>query len=97
MKFKLTEEQKKYFLEIGYSEEDFQQLAMAMCKKYTTYELEDKKGNKPTKISKEEAIQILGEETYLSGIARSAFHWSSVRDNAEGNLSVRFDSSKLIK
>jgi len=48
------------------------------------------------KISREDAIKILGMETYLSGIARSAFHWNSVRDSENGE-SVYFDSSKLFK
>jgi len=48
------------------------------------------------KISREDAIKILGMETYLSGIARSAFHWSACRENEKGDI-VSFDSSKLFE
>jgi hypothetical protein len=47
------------------------------------------------KISQEKALEILGREEYLSGISRSAFHWSAVRDN--NGETVYFDSSKLFE
>lgn len=37
-----------------------------------------------------------GTETYLSGIVRSAFHWSVVRETEDGRR-VYFDSSNLFK
>lgn len=36
-------------------------------------------------------------EVYLSGISRSAFHWSSVRETKTEGMSVYFDSSKLFR
>lgn len=68
---KLTEEDKKMLLSWGFTEDDFWQIAEAIHKSKTKYELGD------TPISREEAIRLLGREKYLSGIARSAFHHSS--------------------
>lgn len=48
------------------------------------------------RISRKKAIELLGQKTYLSGIARSAFHWTSCRLDADGN-EILFDSSKLFK
>ncbi|AAK79136.1 hypothetical protein BJV85_002835 [Clostridium acetobutylicum] len=41
------------------------------------------------------ALEVLGRKTYLSGICRSAFYWSAVRNN--NSEEVYFDSSKLFK
>ena len=43
------------------------------------------------KIGVKKAIEILGRETWISGLCRSAFHCSSCRDGVE------FDSSKIFK
>ncbi|MFD1736200.1 hypothetical protein ACFSCX_06435 [Bacillus salitolerans] len=85
---KLTSEDKELLLKWGFPEKDFYQIEVATRK--TTYELDDKK------ISAKEALEILGRETYLSGISRSAFHWSSCRENEKGQI-VYFNSSKLFK
>ena len=37
------------------------------------------------------AIEILGRKEFLSGLARSTFHWDSQRGD------VSFDSSKLFE
>ena len=85
---KLTHEGKELLTEWGHKEENFNQIERATTK--TTYEMN---GNK---ISANKALEILGRETYLSGISRSAFHWSACRDNGKGQT-VYFDSSKLFK
>jgi hypothetical protein len=87
MKLKLTKEDKKTLNEWGYPEKDFSQIERATIK--TTYEMDERK------ISLNEALDILGRETYLSGISRSAFHWTSYRKNEKGQ-GVHFDSSKLF-
>lgn len=60
-------------------------------------------------VSKETAMQILGRQTFLSGIARSAFHFTSSREPDKADFicledgrtvkyqSVHFDSSILFK
>ena len=47
-------------------------------------------------ISQKKAIELLGRESFLSGIARSAFHWSAVR-HINDNEYIYFDSSKFFK
>lgn len=86
--FKLTDEDKQILREWGYPEEDFPQIEEAARR--SRYEIENKK------ITCQAAIGILGREKFLSGIARSAFHWTSVRESEDGRY-VFFDSSILFK
>lgn len=90
---KLIKEDKESLLKNGYTEKDFPQIEAAMLKKNTKYKLNDKL------ISREEAIAILGREKYVSGISRSAFHWSAVRQVKEGSYEelIYFDSSNLFR
>lgn len=87
---KLTKVDKEYFREIGHFESDFAQLEKATTK--TKYTINYKK-----KISTTKAIELLGREKYLSGISRSAFHWSSSRQIGNTTDVVVFDSSALFK
>ena len=84
---KLTSEDKKILKNWGYKSSDFKQIERATSK--TEYELNDEK------ITLTEALEVLGREEYLSGIARSAFHWSACRENEKGQT-VYFNSSKLF-
>lgn len=84
---KLTDMDKKIFNTLGHPEKDMEQIEKAITK--TIYMLNDKE-----KISYREAIKVLGREKFLSGIGRSAFHWSALQTN--GNHVVSFDSSKLF-
>lgn len=70
----------------GFSIEDIEQIKTAIGK--TTCKYKDKK------ISANKAVELLGRETFLSGISRSAFHWNCSREN-NGNY-VYFDSRKLF-
>ena len=109
---KLTEEDKKQLRESGYTKRDFAQIERAMQKSKTKYEAENLLTGEVKRISREEAIQILGREEWLSGISRSAFHWTATRDNMRGyfkpksadyvvtqkpTYTVYFDSSNLFK
>jgi hypothetical protein len=85
---KLTIKDKELLLKWGYEEEHLKQIERATTK--TIYKMDRKK------ISANEAIDILGRETYLSGISRSAFHWTACRDNGKGKT-VYFDSSRLFQ
>ena len=85
---KLTSEDKKILTNWGYLEADFAQIERAINK--TIYTMNG------MKITADQTVEILGKETYLSGISRSAFHWSCGRENKEGQY-VSFDSSKLFK
>ena len=90
---KLTGEDKALLRQYGYADEDFPQIELAMQARYTKYKL----GN--TAISRERALGLLGRRKYLSGIARSAFHYTAARivgDDEESGV-VYFDSSRLFK
>ena len=92
---KLTKEDKKLLKDWGFPDEDLTQIERATTK--TTYELARTSFNtSDNKISAIEAMNILGRKEYLSGIARSAFHWNCCRQNEKGQT-VYFDSSKLFK
>lgn len=86
----LTKQDKKLLLSWGYTEQDFPQIEAAMNPNNTQYTFND------SPINREQAIFLLGWEEYLSGIARSAFHWSAVREIEDGQ-EVCFDSSNLHK
>ena len=87
---KLTEQDKTLLLDWGYEERDFPQIKAAMFAPNTHYTLND------SPIDRSEAISLLGWQEYLSGIARSAFHWTAVRETEDGRR-VYFDSSNLFK
>ena len=80
---------KEYLLSIGYLDKDLPQIEEAIGK--TTYETEEGK-----RVSYKEARRILGTEHFLSGIGRSAVHFTSGRDSGDGTK-IYFDSSKLFK
>lgn len=64
----------------------------------TTYELCDADcRNVIQEISCETAIRLLGRETWISGLVRSAFHWTAARQTADGKNYIMFDSRKLFK
>ena len=85
---KLTNEDKAILSKFGHKKGDFKQIEEAISK--TEYWVGDER------ISLTEVLEILDRETYLSGIARSAFHWSACRENEKGDI-VSFDSSKLFE
>lgn len=46
-------------------------------------------------ITRDEAVTRLGRLDYLSGIARSAFHFTAMRITEDGKV-ILFDSSRLF-
>ena len=84
----LSKEDIKLVKSWGYLDEDLRQINEAIDA--TTYELDGKP------ISQLNAIKILGRERYLSGICRSAFHWSAARKDINEKNLVLFDSSRLF-
>lgn len=87
---KLNRNEKALLLKWGHPKSDLPQIEKALQKSITNYKCNG------TTISREEAIQILGKTVFLSGISRSAFHFTAMRQNNEGK-SVYFDSSRLFK
>jgi hypothetical protein len=95
--FKITKTDKKILQDMGCIKEDFKQIEEAANVGdfiYTSYQ------NKPyTKnITHNEAIKLLGREKFLSGLLRSAFHFSAIRYIKEENkdIYIYFDMKKLF-
>lgn len=88
----MTKEDKAYFLSIGNRTQDLKQLDCAIREVFLT--LHDKKTGKSTGITNAKAIEVLGRETFLSGISRSAFHATATRESTDGRYSVSFDLKK---
>lgn len=86
----LSASDKELLLNCGYSEDDIPQIQRAYQKSMTKYCLEN------TRITREKAISVLGWEAYLTGLARSAFHVTAVRETKNSEI-VYFNSRNLFK
>lgn len=86
----MTKADKELLTKWGHKDGDFPQIERAFDTRMTTYQMEGKP------ITREKAIELLGREKYLSGISRSAFHFSAARKTDNG-CPVFFDSSNLFK
>jgi hypothetical protein len=92
----LTESRKNILRGWGVPDSDFPQIEKATKSGNTRYTYIPKNGEERL-ISRDEAIRRLGVKGYLSGIERSAFHWTAYRDTKDGRGAVYFDSSRLFK
>lgn len=86
---KFTPADKVQLTEWGYSESDIKQIEEAASRNHTIYTMGGQR------ISREEAINLLGRKEFLSGISRSAFHFTASRETENGKF-IRFDSSKWL-
>lgn len=89
----LTSEDIKLLKRWGYVERDIPQIKKAIRR--SSYELYDKTTHENKCITADDAAQVLGREQFLSGISRSAFHFTSAREM--GNRVISFESSVLFK
>ena len=87
---RLTDRDKECLKIWGYLERDMKQIEEAMRK--TVYKINHKR-----RISAKKASKLLEREAYLSGLSRSAFHWSASRDIGDSGNTVSFDSSSLFQ
>lgn len=87
---KLTEDDKQLLRSWNIEEREFAQIEEAFSVSKTKYSLNGKR------ISRQKAIELLGREGYLSGIARSAFHYTAARETQTGDC-VIFDSHDLFR
>ena len=85
----ITKEEKMYLERCGYGRKDFAQIQEATRRDKTTYEMDG------APITRDEAVTRLGRLDYLSGIARSAFHFTAMRITEDGKV-ILFDSSRLF-
>lgn len=93
----LDEADKAWLLQCGYLEDDIPQIEEAI--KVSSYTLCEKKApyREIKALTAHEARELLRKEDFLSGIGRSAFHFSATRDCLRGQYIVMFDSSALFK
>lgn len=97
---KLSEEDIAKLKSWGESDKDIPQIEEALSiTKFTVSDVIDGQVdmNAEKEITAQEARDILGDERFLSGLDRSAFHWNSGRYNADETKYVSFDSSALFK
>lgn len=85
----LTSEDKRFLSRIGHSARDIMDISQAAKK--TEYHIIMQGRTVPIKDN--EAIDILGRETFLRGLAWSTFNWKTRRENDKGEI-VYFDSTK---
>ena len=97
-KFKLTEKDKKLLKEWGYFDEDIAQIEKGANVGTITFTYKKNK-DVEHEITPQKAIRIIGREQFLSGLSRSAFHWSAIRyvKNNDKNGFVYFHMDKLYK
>ena len=96
--FKLTEKDKKLLKGWGYLDEDMAQIEEGANVGTITFTYKKNKSVEH-EITPQKAIRIIGREQFLSGLSRSAFHWSAIRyvkDNDKNGF-VYFHMSKLFE
>lgn len=95
---KLEERDINTLIEIGYEEKDISQIQKAI--EVSTYNLHEAKPpyTEVKNLTASQAYKIVGRLEFLSGIARSAFHWSASRECLRRKeYLVGFDSTALFK
>lgn len=91
MEFKLNKREIDLLKKWGYPEEDIKQIEESvLAGEFFT--------NKGKKVDWLTAKRIVGSIEFLSGISRSAFHWTCMRNNQKKpNRFIFFDFSKYFK
>lgn len=90
---KLSDEDIKTLKRFGHEDEDIPQIQEALLKTKFTYCEDDKEVRE---ISAQEAVELLGKEQFLSGLGRSAYHYTAYR-KINDNTGVSFDSFALFE
>ena len=91
----LTNEDKTSLLLRGYTEEDFSQIGQGL--KEVELDITDNditKGCKTRKCGAKRAIEVIGREEFISGVARASFHATATRDSCDGRYKIFFDLRK---
>lgn len=87
---KLSETDINVLKALGYTNSDTSEIEAAVSK--THYIFLDEMTGKKINITAAQARQFLGNDVFLSGIGRSTFHLSAIRD-IDKYKSIRFDYS----
>lgn len=93
---KLSEEDKTDLLNMDVPFSDFAQIQEVASVKYTSYLLYENSEAKGKRISRDEAIRLLGRRVWLSGLSRSAFHFTAVRTIEGSEAFVYFNSRRYF-
>ena len=93
---KITEEDVAILYEMEVPPEDIPQIREVALSKYTRYTLYENEEGAGKRISAAEAIRLLGKRTWLSGLSRSAFHFTAVRPVENSEAFVLFDSRRYF-
>lgn len=90
-----TEKDKAYFRKQYGNEKAFQEDLpyLMIWADRTRYELLKEDGSLDKRITRATAIRLLGREGWLSGILRSTFHWTAMRNLPNGKM-VYFESRR---
>ena len=76
--------------------EDKRQIMEAVEKtRYYRYKDNNDVYSKEIPLTRAGVIRLLGRETWLGGIVRSAFHWTAAREDDKGRT-IFFDSRELF-
>lgn len=92
---KLTNKDKNYLISIGYLTEDFNEIENATRTMF--YEMfsipEDTSPHIP--MTQKQVIEMLGRETFLSGVGRATFHTTAIRSTeSRPYMAVYFERKK---
>lgn len=80
-KYRLSHSDREQLLEKGYSVNDVQEIDYAYTRTTYTLHLDS---NKTVEITRKEAEDILGHDTWLSGLSRSTFYIDATRYGERG-------------
>ena len=87
---KLTDPDKEQLKNWGFTDQDIKQISVAIGHTVYTFKSE--------RIAADKALDVLGRVAFLSGIGRSAFHFTAAREAKDNSGDVvYFDSSRLFK
>jgi hypothetical protein len=92
----LTEQDQVDLREMGVPAEDFPQIQEVALTKYTSYLLYENSKDRGKLVSRDEAIRLLGRREWLSGLSRSAFHFTAVRSIEGSESFIYFNSRKYF-
>ncbi len=76
----------------GFDEKDIKQIRYSGKFLKLTTKLDN---GKEVRLTQNKAIEILGKDTFISGMERSAFHFTSSRSN--NGVTIFFDCSNMFR
>lgn len=84
----MTNKMRLYFLRVGHPESDLPQINEAFG--HIKLSVIDERTGKEVRIDRRKAVDLLGAETFYSGVSRAAFHATAAREGCGGKV-VYFD------